>query len=91
MDVRIEDKGACTFEVVEATELIDAARSLTQKRPLWVTTDPPGIGANQLIEWAVSEIEAARKASVDTDVSKHASSAVRFARQALNCQVDWYL
>ena len=88
----------CTFEEIEAVDLIDAIKSLPFFKsnsffiPTNMTIASPGDGVDYLIDWSMNDIyEAITQNEQGKDFKQNATNAVINARRSLACLVDWYL
>jgi hypothetical protein len=87
-------QGQCTFETVEAIDLIDAASTLKPRRlrnRAIINVPPPGNGVDKLLNWAIAEVKASAQANNPDEQERFAASATTNARRALGCLVDWYM
>jgi hypothetical protein len=89
-----EQPCSCTFEKVEARDILDAVGSMSKGSYMsfGVLTRHPGTHSpHELMAWAVADVETAMRTEDIGEKSRHLSNAVINARRSLNSVVDWYL
>ena len=84
-------KPDCRTEVVTALDIIDGLDTLKGRSGQGTVLRPPGLGPDELLAWAISEVTAAARAGEETAISKLCTNAVMNSRRALACLVDWYI
>jgi hypothetical protein len=76
---------------VEATDILDAVRTLRFASVLEVDSPAPGEGPAQFLEWAREEVEEAEAAPGSAAADRKAFNAAVQAKCAFECLIDWYL
>jgi hypothetical protein len=77
-------------ESATPADILDGLDTLEGRSGQGVIITPPGDGPDQLLNWALKEVNDARE-SLDEEQKHHCVDAVLHARRGLGCLVDWYL
>lgn len=84
-------KGKVVFEHVDPSDLPDVVRSVRGSGRSDVLLSAPGVGVDELMAWALREVELARNSREASDERRYATDSLLNGRRALACLVDWYL